>query len=42
MIKIDAQDIQSLITFIEAGTEPDKIVNFIKQWIYNPDLEDKS
>lgn len=36
-IKIDTEDVETLITFIEAKTEPEKIINYIKGYIYNPD-----
>ena len=37
-IKVDPQDIQTLITFLEGSVERSKIVNYIKKYIYNPDL----
>ena len=36
-IKIDSEDIQTLITFIESEVEHFKIINYIKKYIYNPD-----
>jgi len=39
-IKIDSEDIQTLITFIEGEVEPFKIISYIKKYIYNP-IEDK-
>jgi hypothetical protein len=40
-INIDSQDIQSLITLIEAKVDPQKIINFIKAYIFNPDKNNK-
>jgi len=39
MITIDEQDIETLITLLESNTERFKIVNYIKEYIYNPDYE---
>ena len=37
-IQTDTNNIQSLITFIEAKEEPEKIINFIRAYIFDPEL----
>ena len=37
-IKVNQEDINTLITFIEAKEEPEKIVNFIRAYIFDDNL----
>ena len=40
-IKIDDQDIKTLINLLEGGTDRKRIINYIKEYVYNPDFEKK-
>ena len=37
-IQTDTNNIQSLITLIEAREEPEKIINFIRAYIFDTEL----
>ena len=38
-IKIDPQDINSVINMLSGNTERELIINYIKEYVYNPSFE---
>jgi len=41
-IKIDPQDIKTLINLLEGSCERNKIINYIREYIYNDKYESKN
>jgi len=40
-VKVEKQDIRSIIGQIGGGIEPQKIINYIKEYIYDPEIKVK-